>query len=118
MADTHVNGSADGPAASHSPGRDLPPELVAAGWRKFYSKREQRHYYFNKFTNQSLWDEPTMGVSFLILDDISFCEVHNCNDTMKCLTFFKQCLQYTLVDIDVAVFVDISTRLHIFPILL
>jgi len=59
MADLLVNGSAKNPA---SPGRDLPLELLEAGWRKFYSKREQRPYFFNKFTNQSLWDEPTLEV--------------------------------------------------------
>lgn len=56
MAEPSVNGASHAPA---SPGRDLPQELLDAGWRKFYSKREQRPYYFNKFTNQSLWDPPS-----------------------------------------------------------
>lgn len=37
---------------------DLPPELLQQGWRKFWSRREGRVYYFNKLTNQSVWDMP------------------------------------------------------------
>ncbi|KAL7647702.1 UNVERIFIED_CONTAM: hypothetical protein RMT77_001311 [Armadillidium vulgare] len=37
---------------------DLPPELLAAGWRKFWSKREQRWYFWNRLTGESLWDMP------------------------------------------------------------
>ncbi|XP_067935307.1 mRNA (2'-O-methyladenosine-N(6)-)-methyltransferase-like [Watersipora subatra] len=59
MEDTRANGFNSSPA--HSPGRDLSSQLLEAGWRKFFSKREQRPYFFNKFTNQSLWDEPTLG---------------------------------------------------------
>lgn len=35
---------------------DLPHDILDQGWRKFWSKREGRHYYFNKNTNESLWD--------------------------------------------------------------
>ena len=68
MAEPHLNGtSSTNPlpvnVTPSSPGRDLPKELLDAGWRKFFSRREQRPYYFNKFTNQSLWDEPSLGVS-------------------------------------------------------
>ena len=73
MEDTRANGFNSSPA--HSPGRDLSPQLLEAGWRKFFSKREQRPYFFNKFTNQSLWDEPTLGVSaYLYVSlDIKYC---------------------------------------------
>lgn len=37
---------------------DLPPELLQQGWRKFWSRRENRFYYFNKVTNHSIWDMP------------------------------------------------------------
>lgn len=37
---------------------DLPHELINAGWRKFWSKREQRIYFWNKTTGESLWDMP------------------------------------------------------------
>ncbi|XP_021342973.1 phosphorylated CTD-interacting factor 1-like [Mizuhopecten yessoensis] len=43
---------------SPDPVHDLPEELLLAGWRKFWSKREQRPYFFNKNTNESLWDQP------------------------------------------------------------
>ncbi|XP_022104305.1 phosphorylated CTD-interacting factor 1-like [Acanthaster planci] len=46
---------------SPDPVHDLPHELLQAGWRQFWSKREQRNYYFNKFTQQSLWEMPTLG---------------------------------------------------------
>ncbi|XP_033626518.1 mRNA (2'-O-methyladenosine-N(6)-)-methyltransferase-like [Asterias rubens] len=45
---------------SPDPVHDLPPELLEAGWRQFWSKREGRNYYFNKFSKQSLWEMPPM----------------------------------------------------------
>ena len=44
---------------SPEPGSDLPVEMLQAGWRKFFSRRENRPYYFNRITNQSLWEPPT-----------------------------------------------------------
>jgi hypothetical protein len=41
--------------------RDLAPELVAAGWRKCYSAREQCHYFFNKVTRQTTWAAPELA---------------------------------------------------------
>lgn len=32
-----------------------------AGWEKCWSRRENRPYYFNRFTNQSLWEMPVLG---------------------------------------------------------
>lgn len=46
---------------SPDPVHDLPVELLQRGWRKFWSKRENRPYYFNKMTNESLWDPPQLG---------------------------------------------------------
>ncbi|XP_064083089.1 troponin T, skeletal muscle-like [Macrobrachium nipponense] len=37
---------------------DLPQDMLAAGWRKFWSKREQRIYFWNRITGESLWDMP------------------------------------------------------------
>ncbi|XP_038070202.1 mRNA (2'-O-methyladenosine-N(6)-)-methyltransferase-like [Patiria miniata] len=45
---------------SPDPVHDLPAELLEAGWRQFWSKREGRNYYFNKFTQNSLWEMPTI----------------------------------------------------------
>lgn len=46
---------------SSDPVHDLPPELLQAGWRKFWSRRENRPYFFNKVTNESLWEMPILG---------------------------------------------------------
>ena len=40
--------------------KDLPMELLQAGWRKFFSNREKQVYYFNTRTKQSLWEMPPM----------------------------------------------------------
>ncbi|KAH9507644.1 mRNA (2'-O-methyladenosine-N(6)-)-methyltransferase [Bulinus truncatus] len=48
---------------SPDPVHDLPPELLQAGWRKFWSRREGRPYYFNKLTNESLWETPMLGIA-------------------------------------------------------
>ena len=45
--------------SSLDPVHDLPQELLNAGWRKFWSKREGRPYFFNKITNESLWEMPS-----------------------------------------------------------
>lgn len=37
---------------------ELPPELIQQGWRKFWSKRENRPYYWNRASGESLWDMP------------------------------------------------------------
>lgn len=48
---------------SPDPVHDLAPELLQAGWRKFWSRREGRPYYFNKLTNESLWETPMLGIA-------------------------------------------------------
>ena len=48
------------PPGSPDPVHDLPPTLLANGWRRFWSKREGRPYFFNKVTNQSLWEMPSL----------------------------------------------------------
>lgn len=49
---------------------DLPDELLQAGWEKCWSKRESRPYYFNRFTNQSLWEMPVLGQHDVISDPL------------------------------------------------
>ena len=34
---------------------DVPDEYKQLGWRKCYSNREKRYYYFNKFSQESIW---------------------------------------------------------------
>ncbi|XP_013883113.1 mRNA (2'-O-methyladenosine-N(6)-)-methyltransferase [Austrofundulus limnaeus] len=49
---------------------ELPDELVQAGWSKCWSRRENRPYYFNRFTNQSLWEVPVLGQHDVISDPL------------------------------------------------
>lgn len=35
---------------------DLPPDLLQVGWRKYWSRRENRPYFFNRATGETLWD--------------------------------------------------------------
>ena len=37
---------------------DLPPELLNQGWRKFWSRRENRPYYFNRVSGDTMWEMP------------------------------------------------------------
>ncbi|XP_050294920.1 mRNA (2'-O-methyladenosine-N(6)-)-methyltransferase [Anthonomus grandis grandis] len=37
---------------------ELPFELAQQGWKKFWSKRENRPYFWNKMTGESLWEMP------------------------------------------------------------
>lgn len=39
---------------------ELPLELLQQGWKKFWSKRENRPYFWNKLTGESLWEFPPM----------------------------------------------------------
>ncbi|MEQ2213878.1 hypothetical protein XENOCAPTIV_022604, partial [Xenoophorus captivus] len=45
-------------------------ELVQAGWSKCWSRRENRPYYFNRFTNQSLWEVPVLGQHDVIVSSL------------------------------------------------
>lgn len=45
-------------ATIFSPNEELHPELVMQGWRKFWSKRENRPYFWNKLSGESLWEMP------------------------------------------------------------
>ncbi|CAL1612942.1 unnamed protein product [Knipowitschia caucasica] len=73
---TAVKGDA-APASSQAPPLspnakppELPDELVQAGWSKCWSRRENRPYYFNRFTNQSLWEVPVLGQHDVISDPL------------------------------------------------
>ncbi|KAF6731720.1 Phosphorylated CTD-interacting factor 1 [Oryzias melastigma] len=68
-----ASASTQGPPLSPStPSRapELPDELVQAGWAKCWSRRENRPYYFNRFTNQSLWEVPVLGQHDVISDPL------------------------------------------------
>ncbi|XP_002730979.1 mRNA (2'-O-methyladenosine-N(6)-)-methyltransferase [Saccoglossus kowalevskii] len=51
------------------PVHDLPEELLQMGWRKFWSKRERRPYYYNKRTNESMWDIPPLSSPGFVQND-------------------------------------------------
>lgn len=62
-----------GPMGSPEPisSDDLPEELLQIGWRKYWSKRENMPYYFNKITNESLWEMPQiLHVSCQLIDSL------------------------------------------------
>nr|XP_023652355.1 phosphorylated CTD-interacting factor 1 isoform X1 [Paramormyrops kingsleyae]XP_023652356.1 phosphorylated CTD-interacting factor 1 isoform X1 [Paramormyrops kingsleyae] len=56
--------------STSKPVQELPDELIQAGWSKCWSKRENRPYYFNRFTNQSLWEMPVLGQHDVISDPL------------------------------------------------
>ncbi|XP_067101254.1 mRNA (2'-O-methyladenosine-N(6)-)-methyltransferase [Osmerus mordax] len=64
-----TEGSPLSPSTS-KPIQELPDELIQAGWSKCWSKRENRPYYFNRFTNQSLWEMPVLGQHDVISDPL------------------------------------------------
>ena len=37
---------------------DLPAELLNQGWRKFWSRRENRPYFFNRVSGDTMWEMP------------------------------------------------------------
>ena len=39
---------------------DLPPELLHQGWRKFWSRRENRPYFFNRMSGETMWEMPPL----------------------------------------------------------
>ncbi|XP_050334809.1 mRNA (2'-O-methyladenosine-N(6)-)-methyltransferase [Bactrocera neohumeralis] len=64
-----------GPPAMHSAGygEELTAELVNQGWRKFWSKRENRPYYWNKITGESLWEMPGARPFDPLTDPLGIC---------------------------------------------
>uniref|UniRef100_UPI00398F1DB1 mRNA (2'-O-methyladenosine-N(6)-)-methyltransferase isoform X4 n=1 Tax=Pristiophorus japonicus TaxID=55135 RepID=UPI00398F1DB1 len=69
-AGTSDQGQPSSPKSVKPVAQDLPDELVQAGWSKCWSRRENRPYYFNKFTNQSLWEMPVFGQHDIISDPL------------------------------------------------
>lgn len=53
---------------------ELPFELQQQGWKKFWSKRENRPYFWNKMTGESLWEMPVLKPHFdPITDPLGIC---------------------------------------------
>ncbi|KZC07294.1 Phosphorylated CTD-interacting factor 1 [Dufourea novaeangliae] len=58
------------------PDSELSPELQQQGWKKFWSKRENRPYFWNKLTGESLWVVPPLKPQFdPITDPLGICGV-------------------------------------------
>jgi len=54
---------------------DMPPELTSQGWRKLWSKRENRPYFWNKLSGESLWEMPVLKTAFdPITDPLGICD--------------------------------------------
>jgi len=52
--------TSSGSGGAPDPVHDLPADLLAAGWRRFWSRRERRPYFYNKLTSESRWEMPTL----------------------------------------------------------
>lgn len=52
------------PTGTAFPEYDLPYELTQQGWLKYWSKRENRPYFWNKNTGESLWEMPVLKTHF------------------------------------------------------
>lgn len=53
---------------------DLPLELSQQGWKRFWSKRENRPYFWNRLTGESLWEMPSIKPQFdPITDPLGIC---------------------------------------------
>ncbi|KOX67381.1 Phosphorylated CTD-interacting factor 1 [Melipona quadrifasciata] len=60
----HWNGTPPGTF----PEPELSPELQQQGWKKFWSKRENRPYFWNKLTGESLWVIPPLKPQVLSIN--------------------------------------------------
>jgi len=52
--------TSSGSGGAPDPVHDLPAELLAVGWRRFWSRREKRPYFYNKLTSESRWEMPPL----------------------------------------------------------
>jgi len=52
--------TSSGSGGAPDPVHDLPAELLAVGWRRFWSRRERRPYFYNKLTSESRWEMPPL----------------------------------------------------------
>nr|CAH7716933.1 unnamed protein product [Callosobruchus chinensis] len=63
-----------GPPINQGMEFELPLELQQQGWKKFWSKREKRPYFWNKLTAESLWEMPVLKPQFdPITDPLGIC---------------------------------------------
>lgn len=68
------------PGTSMNYGEELSMEMINLGWRKFWSKRENRPYFWNKVTGESLWEwPPAKGTFDPLTDPLGICHGNNSN---------------------------------------
>ncbi|XP_072936887.1 mRNA (2'-O-methyladenosine-N(6)-)-methyltransferase [Epargyreus clarus] len=76
--------SASGGETPQTPGAPVPlaphlaaelhPDLLQQGWRKYWSKRENRPYFWNKISGESMWELPAVKRDFdPITDPLGIC---------------------------------------------
>lgn len=65
--------SPPGPMVNYN--EELSTELVNQGWRKFWSKRENRPYFWNKMMGKSVWEMPNSKPFDPLTDPLGIC--HN-----------------------------------------
>jgi len=65
--------TSSGSGGAPDPVHDLPAELLAAGWRRFWSRRERRPYFYNKLTSESRWEMPPIPGQVYRQNQSSYC---------------------------------------------
>lgn len=63
-------------------GEELNAELVQQGWKKFWSKRENRPYFWNKISGESMWEMPQLGGNKfdIVTDPLGICNPNGHNN--------------------------------------
>lgn len=75
------------------PDTELSSEFQQQGWKKFWSKRENRPYFWNKLTGESLWVLPSAKPSVIIyfeLDQLILKEIIQSKPNIE----YPICMQY------------------------
>ena len=73
------------PEQSASKVYDLPVHLLSAGWRRFWSTKGEREYFYNKFTKESRWEYPEESCDHFS-DPLRISEIHQQPQTARILS--------------------------------
>lgn len=73
------------PEQSASKVYDLPAHLLTAGWRRFWSTKGEREYFYNKFTKESRWEYPEESCEHFS-DPLRISEIHQQAQTARSLS--------------------------------
>ncbi|XP_076470748.1 mRNA (2'-O-methyladenosine-N(6)-)-methyltransferase-like isoform X2 [Babylonia areolata] len=94
-----------GSIGQHSPSHDLPVPLLQKGWRKLWSQKHQRPYFYNKFTAQSIWEYP--GLEGDLDDPLG---IKNCDDSGPGPTPSNQDLRLSRASTDIPPTTPVTER--------